>query len=426
MRALRCLVLASTLGFGTAAAAPQWEALPNAPVAVRHDDLHFLDPLHGWVCSGNGRIHRTTDGGATWQMQLEDPAVYFRAIRFADAQRGWAGLLLSDPLLFATTNGGVDWAPVTNIPEPRPNGICGLSVASSSVIYGVGSFAGPARVIKSADGGATWSSMDLDPLASTLVDVQFRTPLEGFAVGGVGEFSGPIRSVVLHTTDGGATWQQRFVGTREGEWGWKISFPTPLVGYVSLERFQGPMFFLKTEDGGLTWTEHPFSNFNEQGIGFVTPEIGWVGGADNPTCGTTDGGATWTETPWGDYINRLQFLSPGLGYAAGVTVYRYAESPVAVTGVPTAKRAPIAAPNPFASATTIRFELEAAARVRLFIADPSGRIVRRLVDGPRSAGPLVVRWDGRTDRGTRAPAGIYLYVLHAGDRHVMGKVARVE
>lgn len=245
-------------------------------------------------------------------------------------------------------------------------------------------------------------------------------------MGGIGIFPEHRRSVVLRTTDGGATWQQRYVGTRDREWGWKISFPTPTVGYVSLERPSGPMFFLKTADGGLTWSEFPFENINEQGIGFVTPTIGWIGGAGNPTYGTTDGGATWTETPWGEQLNRFQFLGPAIGYAIGVTVYRYAQSLVAVADERRPKRGSIAAPNPFGSRTTIHFQLRAPERVRLYIADPSGRVVRELEDGLRGAGAHVATWDGRNDHRAEAPAGIYLYVLHAGAQHEMGKLVRVQ
>jgi hypothetical protein len=281
-------------------------------------------------------------------------------------------------------------------------------------------------MLKSADGGATWSSKDLAPQATTLVDVYFRSESEGFAVGSIGVFSNGSRSVVLHTADGGDTWQPCYLGNRLGERGWKISFPTAMVGYVSLERSNGPMFFLKTVDGGATWVELPFENYNEQGIGFATPDFGWMGGASNPTFGTTDGGATWAPTPWGQYIDRFQFLGPTLGFATGVSVYRYGESIVSVPEVSKAQRRSLAAPNPFESNTTIRFTLAKAERVQLFIADPAGRVVRSLEDGMCGAGAHVVEWDGRTDRGPSAPAGIYLYVLHAGEQHEMGKLVRVQ
>jgi hypothetical protein len=141
--------------------------------------------------------------------------------------------------------------------------------------------------------------------------------------------------------------------------------------------------------------------------------------------GTTDGGATWNETPWGEYINRFQFLTPTLGYASGVTIYKYADATVDVPPNLASRPRLEAAPNPFATATTIRFALREAGPIRLYVVDPSGRVVRRLVDATWSAGPHAVQWDGRTDQGARAPSGIYLYVLKAGSQHEIAKLSRV-
>ncbi len=412
---------------GAALAAPQWQALPAAPVTSRIDDLHFIDPQTGWFCTGDGSIYHTSDGGQSWALQHSDDLLYFRSIRFADSQHGWAGTLVSADPLYVTANGGATWAPAPTLPLLRPNAICGLAVVSDQVVYAVGSYSGPARVMKTIDGGASWTTTDLAPLATTLVDVHFWSANEGLAVGSVGTFPSGSQSVVMRTTNGGATWERRWLGPRTREWGWKISFPTPDTGYVSLERPLAPMFVLRTVDRGVTWTELPFPPYNEQGIGFATTQVGWAGGHSNPTFGTTDGGQTWTPTPWGDYLNRFQFLSPSLGYGGGVTIYKYAEPRVAGPSDPRAPRAPIAAalPNPFGPRTTIRFELPAPATVDLFVADPTGRVVRRLLHEPRAAGPHSLEWDGRDDAGREVAAGIYLYVLHAGDRHAMGKLVRV-
>ncbi len=410
-----------------AAAAPEWQALAAAPVSSRIDDLHFLDPLTGWVANGDGAIYHTTDGGASWALQFSDPSVYFRSLRFTDPQHGWAGTLVTAKLLFATVNGGATWTVVPNIPDPKPNGICGLWTPSSQVIYGVGSYSGPARMIKTVDGGATWTSKDLSAQATTLVDVYFWNDLEGLAVGGLGTYPASCRAVVLRTTDGGATWQQRHLGSRLGEWCWKISFPAADTGFVSLERHSAPVYVLKTVDRGLTWTELPSVSMTTQGIGFATPRIGWIGGANQPPHETTDGGATWTQTPWGERVNRFQFFGPDYGYASGVTVYKYTEKgPIGVEPSLPSRPTLAALPNPFGPSTTIRYVLAARARVTLLVADPAGRIVRRLAAGSdEDAGAHQVTWDGRDDAGGELPAGIYLYVLHAGDRHEMGKLVRV-
>ena len=67
------------------------------------------------------------------------------------AQRGFAGTLNSADLMYRTTDGGASWTLATNIPEPRPNALCGVSIGSSQVIYGVGSYSGPARMITELD-----------------------------------------------------------------------------------------------------------------------------------------------------------------------------------------------------------------------------------------------------------------------------------
>ncbi len=65
-------------------------------------------------------------------------------------------------------------------------------------------------------------------------------------------------------------------------------------------------------------------------------------------------------------------------------------------------------PNPFNPSTTITFATPQAAAVRLEIVDLSGRIVIQLVAGSIPAGYHQIVWDGRTNRGTDAPSGVYL------------------
>ena len=64
-------------------------------------------------------------------------------------------------------------------------------------------------------------------------------------------------------------------------------------------------------------------------------------------------------------------------------------------------------PNPFRPRTTIRFSLVRSASVDLSVYDLAGRRIRTLSRRSHPAGAHVVTWDGRTDRGGRAPAGVY-------------------
>lgn len=72
-----------------------------------------------------------------------------------------------------------------------------------------------------------------------------------------------------------------------------------------------------------------------------------------------------------------------------------------------------AGPNPFGHSTTLRFRLGAPARVALDVLDPQGRLVRRLARGPLDAGAHALVWDGRSEEGSAAPAGVYFARLSA-------------
>ena len=96
---------------------------------------------------------------------------------------------------------------------------------------------------------------------------------------------------------------------------------------------------------------------------------------------------------------RDDFLAGFLAWAAGL--------PSAVPSAPVAA-AVRAAPNPFNPSTTLSFDLASGGRVRVDICDLRGRLVRRLADGVRAAGPVSLVWDGRDEAGGAMPSGLYV------------------
>jgi cytochrome c peroxidase len=85
-----------------------------------------------------------------------------------------------------------------------------------------------------------------------------------------------------------------------------------------------------------------------------------------------------------------------------------------------------AGPNPFSTSATIRFELPAAARVKLEVFDVTGRAVRRLQDGNLTAGAHAIAWNGLDDRGSEIPGGVYFYRLDANGATRVLRTVRVE
>jgi hypothetical protein len=84
-----------------------------------------------------------------------------------------------------------------------------------------------------------------------------------------------------------------------------------------------------------------------------------------------------------------------------------------------------ASPNPFTSASSLRFTLRQASEVRLGIYDVSGRRVRQLDQGRRAPGPHRFAWDGRDDRDHEVQAGIYFVKLTAGREQETARIVKL-
>jgi photosystem II stability/assembly factor-like uncharacterized protein len=211
---------------------------------------------------------------------------------------------------------------------PDPVGLCSLWSVDAQTIYGVGRWDGPAVFVRTADGGQSWESVSLGPALTGAVDLYFFDRMNGIVVGGRGVGYTPqemaaSRTVVLGTNDGGRTWSERFVSNRQGYWAWKISFPTPRIGFVATQGLSRPGVILKTIDGGQTWREILVpGSLAFAGIGFIDSLHGWAGDI-NGAMETTDGGETWARVPWAghDFINRFRVLDRDLAYALGEQVY---------------------------------------------------------------------------------------------------------
>ena len=72
-------------------------------------------------------------------------------------------------------------------------------------------------------------------------------------------------------------------------------------------------------------------------------------------------------------------------------------------------------PNPFNPLTKIKYDLPRESRVIIQIFDLQGRKINTLVDGVKNAGRNMVTWDARNDNGESVSAGMYIYMIKAGE-----------
>lgn len=346
------------LGLSGWSQTPVWSQLPNSPGPnnVRHDDIYFTDPTNGWASQDND-LYRTTNGGVTWTTNFVSAGSHFRSIAFATPQVGFAGNLgkgsydantTDTNVLYRSYDGGVTWSNVPGFAQAGMAGLCSIYVLDAQDIYGAGRVRGPAFVIQSHNGGTNWtlSNLTASNVMNGIMDIYFRDPTNGWVVGmDTNQYSSPpYYGRIACTTNGGATWQVQVTTTISNCYFWKMSWPSASVGYVSLQQngSYSNLVYYKTTNGGATWVSNSIPetsvglytngyNFYLQGIGFVSTNEGWIGGASGlltypPSfLHTTNGGATWSAVGFNDtfYINRIRFLTPSLGFAAGGNLYLY-------------------------------------------------------------------------------------------------------
>lgn len=115
-----------------------WSAAVVAPGENGYEgDVHFMDENNGLVRTKEGKILRTSDGGATWtgipgQMELKSD------LEFADAEAGWAVYYQK---VTYTTNGGKRWtSSATRFPamvnaSSRPARDRGYVIGDHGMVY---------------------------------------------------------------------------------------------------------------------------------------------------------------------------------------------------------------------------------------------------------------------------------------------------
>ena len=198
---------------------PDAAALDFRDVDAVSDSTAYLLSIGKGTAS---RIFKTTDAGAHWQNQFtnEDPAAFYDAMTFWDARRG---LAISDSVngsfvILTTRDGGATWTrvPARALPPALPNeGAFAGSGTNIAVAAGGRAWIGTgaaarSRVLRTADGGATWAIAETPLNASEsagIFSVAFRNPREGMTVGGDYRQERSAENVAAFSSDGGVTWK---------------------------------------------------------------------------------------------------------------------------------------------------------------------------------------------------------------------------
>jgi photosystem II stability/assembly factor-like uncharacterized protein len=207
-------------------------------------------------------------------------------------------------------NDGDDWE-IIFVPDSISRDVGFNRVDFADHLHGmaVGSYY---SIIKTDDGGETWTN--ISPGASMhyydYSDVCCRTPSDCFISGG------SSNCFLLHSTDGGTTWDTSFQTT--GLHFDQVHFVDSTTGFLG---GTGMDFYFKSEDGGQSWemdTVQPQIEdlhvytvyFVNKNIGFIGAFIGnWTGG-ENAILKTVDAGKTWYQVFLHPYAGADVFFFP--------------------------------------------------------------------------------------------------------------------
>lgn len=334
-----------------ATSAQSWKKLVTDPYPGKQDDIFFVDEQRGWYVNGYGRIYKTVDGGSSWTKLIEKPGTFFRTIAFVDSLTGFVGTVGTDYFpnvadtipLYKTNDGGLTWTPVA-YKGPYVKGLCAIDIVKEQYInhgkidyryhiYAVGRVGSPAMMIVSHDSGDTWTSQDMNANCKMLFDIKMLDTQRGFVCAATNADITQSNASILKTTDGGKTWKQVYQSNRPFETTWKASFPSPTVGYVTIQSYNPDPTIkqqrvAKTIDGGDTWEEINLvedAASREFGIGFIDENHGFVG-AMNSGFETRDGGKTWNPIDLGRACNKIRVYKRKdgsvYGYAIGLNAYK--------------------------------------------------------------------------------------------------------
>jgi photosystem II stability/assembly factor-like uncharacterized protein len=340
---------------GAGISAASWRSIgpSHFPGRISTIAIHPTQTQKIWVGSTGGGIWRSTDGGATWAtsgdflpslsitsivMSPGNPAVMYAgtgefsaSLGYPDGRRSTvgAGILKS-------TDGGITWSP---LPATNPAADIGWrhvvrlavhSTDASILLARTESSTGVARIYRTADGGLTWSvaRSEISKLAG---DVQFDRVDVNRAVAVIG-------TGASYTTDAGQTW------TQPGGMGGGA-----VIAYSSQSRLlfasvagdhhccshDDDARLTRSADGGLSWSRVTGSDsMNYLGSNGPRQNAIWVDptNSDHIIVGgrylvrTKDGGATWLRISDGQPGSvptgqNVIVASPGYNGTSNRTIY---------------------------------------------------------------------------------------------------------
>jgi photosystem II stability/assembly factor-like uncharacterized protein len=208
--------------FSTADGGRSWQQVLEVPSPIYA--LHLLSENVGYVSSRWQPLQKTVNGGKQWTKL--DGIEGLNYVDFVDEKSAWG----YGGAVWRTSDGGETWKQKVSYDQVKD------LWTGSFIDANTGWIIGGDQLWRTID-GEKWQRVNGVPQQGELVDVDFVSAKEGWLATNDGS--------LLHSVDGGATWQLQTKLPNAGT----IRFLTNLNGWVLGSNGE----LLRSDDGGQTW-----------------------------------------------------------------------------------------------------------------------------------------------------------------------------
>lgn len=209
--------------------------------------------------------------------------------------------------IISSANGGLNWKTVYS---SGSNSLRHIMFVDENIGYAVGGTNTSGTIVKTTDGGETWSEITPAGVNSWLQKCHFLNKDTGFVVGDSAR--------LFKTTNGGVSFDKIPTNLPKKRTFFSVYFKNELEGIVGLK---DSGMIMKTVDGGHTFTKVYEDNVNifVNKICFPTSNTGYACGRYGTIVKSIDGGSTWIKqnSNTGQILWDMQFLNENLGFACG-------------------------------------------------------------------------------------------------------------
>jgi photosystem II stability/assembly factor-like uncharacterized protein len=237
--------------------------------------IFFLDENNGWFTdmdSNGGRLAFTSNGGNNWVLRYPADGFWFHSLYFFDVNNGIAGGSAYSPqvgTIFRTTDGGSSW--VLQHIGFYPNALFFLN----NSIGWCGGTDGSPNMLKTTDGGINWTPLS-NNLQGGILRIQFFNDMMGW----INVSSSSAYNKLYFTTDGGISWNLNVDAVND------FWFTDMNTGWY----FINDNIF-HTTNAGADWSlQHSDSGKNLLSLYFYNQNLGWAAGYDGYILHTNNGG----------------------------------------------------------------------------------------------------------------------------------------